>query len=88
MASTSDTSGFCSTVIERARRLRIRPAVMTFDPHPVRVLAPGHAPKLISTLDQKLRLIESMGIELVFIAPIRHRVRGTDTRRVRPKVSG
>ena len=58
-----------STVIERARRLRITPAVMTFDPHPVRVLAPGHAPKLISTLDQKLRLIESMGIELVFIAP-------------------
>ena len=57
-----------STVVERARKLRMTPAVLTFDPHPVRVLAPAQAPRLISTLDQKLRLIESMGIELVFIA--------------------
>jgi riboflavin kinase / FMN adenylyltransferase len=52
-------------VVERARQLRICPAALTFDPHPVRVLAPDLAPKLISTLQQKLRLIESMGIELV-----------------------
>ena len=56
------------TVTERARKLRICPAVLTFAPHPMRVLAPSQAPKLISTLDQKLRLIESMGIELVLIA--------------------
>jgi riboflavin kinase/FMN adenylyltransferase len=58
-----------STVVERARKLRMTPAVMTFDPHPVRLRAPAQAPRLISTLDQKLRLIEGMGIELVFIAP-------------------
>ncbi|HET9942024.1 MAG TPA: bifunctional riboflavin kinase/FAD synthetase [Terriglobia bacterium] len=57
-----------STVVERARKLRMTPAVLTFDPHPVRVLAPAQAPRLINTLDQKLRLIEGMGIELVFIA--------------------
>jgi len=56
------------TVVERARKLRLCPAVLTFDPHPMRVLAPGQAPKLISTLEQKLRLIESKGIELVLIA--------------------
>jgi riboflavin kinase/FMN adenylyltransferase len=56
------------TVVERARKLRVCPAVLTFDPHPMRLLAPNQAPKLISTLDQKLRLIESMGIELVFTA--------------------
>src|SRR5262245_20010385 len=60
------------TVAERARNLRICPAVLTFDPHPMRVLAPTHAPKLISTLDQKLRLIESMGVELVLIARFDH----------------
>jgi riboflavin kinase/FMN adenylyltransferase len=54
-------------VVERARELRTRPAVLTFDPHPVRMLAPDHAPKLISTLPQKLRLIESAGIELVLV---------------------
>jgi riboflavin kinase / FMN adenylyltransferase len=57
------------TVVERARKLKICPAVLTFEPHPIRVLAPNLAPKLISTLDQKLRLIESMGIELVLVAP-------------------
>jgi len=56
------------TVAERGRQRRICPAVLTFDPHPMRVLAPSQAPKLISTLDQKLRLIESMGIELVLTA--------------------
>jgi riboflavin kinase/FMN adenylyltransferase len=56
------------TVSERARKLRLRPAVLTFEPHPMRLLAPSQAPKLISTLDQKLRLIEGMGIELVLLA--------------------
>jgi riboflavin kinase/FMN adenylyltransferase len=56
------------TVIDRARKLRLTPAVLTFDPHPMRVLSPAQAPKLIHTLGQKLRLLESMGIELVFTA--------------------
>jgi riboflavin kinase/FMN adenylyltransferase len=55
-------------VVERARRLQVRPAVLTFSPHPVRVLAPDVAPKLISTLPQKIRLLEGAGIELLFIA--------------------
>jgi len=56
------------TVVKRARELRMRPAVLTFDPHPMRVLAPGQAPKLISTLPQKLELLSKLGIELVFTA--------------------
>jgi len=55
-------------VVERARRLRARPAVLTFSPHPVRVLVPEAAPKLISTLPQKIRLLEDSGIELLFIS--------------------
>jgi len=55
-------------VVERARSLRVRPAVLTFAPHPVRVLAPDVAPRLISTLPQKIRLLEGAGIELLFIA--------------------
>src|SRR4051812_5950221 len=43
-------------VLKRARELGIRPAVFTFSPHPVQVLAPAVAPKLISTLPQKIRL--------------------------------
>ena len=56
------------TVVEQARERGMVPAVLTFDPHPVRILAPEHAPKLINTFQQKMRLIESLGIELVFTA--------------------
>ena len=55
-------------IVEQARHLRIRPAVLTFLPHPVRVLAPDAAPRLISTLPQKIRLLEMAGVELLFIA--------------------
>ena len=55
-------------VVERARRLRVVPAVLTFEPHPIRVLAPDAAPRLISTLPQKICLLEEAGIELLFIA--------------------
>ena len=42
---------------------------MTFSPHPVRFLAPTRAPKLISTLEQKIRLIEDTGIDVLFLVP-------------------
>ncbi len=41
--------------------------VITFDPHPVRVLAPTYAPRLLTATSHKLRLIEDLGVELVII---------------------
>jgi len=55
-------------VVQRARELAVRSVAMTFDPHPIRVLAPDKAPRLINTLEQRLRLIEQTGIELAFVA--------------------
>jgi riboflavin kinase/FMN adenylyltransferase len=55
------------TVIKRARALRCRAAAITFSPHPIRFLAPYKAPKLISTLEQKKRLIASTGIDLLYV---------------------
>ena len=56
------------TVVQRSRELGSQSIAMTFSPHPVRFLAPARAPKLISTLDQKIRLIERAGVDLLFIA--------------------
>lgn len=39
--------------------------VLTFDPHPVEVLRPGTAPRLITTIDERLALLESAGVESV-----------------------
>lgn len=47
----------------------LTPTVLTFDPHPARVLAPERAPKLIMTIGQRLRAMEAEGIEAVLLLP-------------------
>jgi riboflavin kinase / FMN adenylyltransferase len=43
-------------------------AVVTFEPHPVRVIAPAQAPRLITTLERKAELIGDLGVdELVVV---------------------
>lgn len=56
-------------VVGLAREKRCLPAVLTFDPHPARVLAPERAPKLLMTIDQRLRAMEEEGIEAVVLIP-------------------
>ncbi|HTA46563.1 MAG TPA: bifunctional riboflavin kinase/FAD synthetase [Bryobacteraceae bacterium] len=55
--------------VELARAHGYNPAVLTFDPHPARVLAPDRAPKLLMTIDQRLRNLEAEGIEEVLLLP-------------------
>lgn len=54
-------------VVERARRESSRAAVVTFDPHPLRILRPNDAPPLIATLDQRLAMIESCGLDAALV---------------------
>ena len=44
-------------------------AILTFDPHPTRVVAPDRAPRLLTTIDQRLAVIEREGIEEAFVVP-------------------
>ncbi len=55
-------------VLKRSKELGLQSLAMTFSPHPIRVLAPDRPLRLISTLEQKLRLIEKAGIDMVFVA--------------------
>ena len=57
------------TVVERARAHGGQPVVYTFDPHPRKVLQPDRAPKLLTTLDQKLELLSAAGVEVVIVEP-------------------
>ena len=56
-------------VVELAREMNAKPVVLTFDPHPARVLAPDRAPRLLMSLDQRLRAMEAEGIEAVLLIP-------------------
>lgn len=41
--------------------------VYTFDPHPVKLLAPAECPPLIQTLEQRISSIESLGVDICVI---------------------
>jgi len=56
-------------LVVRADAIGGTPIVYTFDPHPLQVLAPNNAPLQIQTLDQKLAVIESLGIPLAVLIP-------------------
>ncbi|MFP5284303.1 MAG: bifunctional riboflavin kinase/FAD synthetase [Thermoanaerobaculia bacterium] len=54
-------------VVARAEELGVPSVVVTFDPHPVAVLRPGQAPTLLTTLPQKEKLLEEVGISVVLV---------------------
>ena len=50
---------------ERARVIGGQSAVLTFEPHPIRVVKPGNGPPLITPIKQKLNLISDAGIDVI-----------------------
>jgi riboflavin kinase / FMN adenylyltransferase len=55
------------TVLDRARRNGVLAAVLTFYPHPARVLRPADAPALLETLEQRLAAIGDAGIDAALV---------------------
>ena len=55
--------------VARARADDVRSVACTFDPHPVEVLQPGRAPLLITTLEERLALIEGCGLDDAVVLP-------------------
>jgi riboflavin kinase/FMN adenylyltransferase len=55
-------------VTERAREGG-ESAVYTFEPHPRKVLRPESAPRLLTTLEQKLELIDAAGVDVTVVEP-------------------
>lgn len=51
---------------ERAKAIGGQSAVMTFEPHPVKVMKSGNGPPLITPIKQKLELISNAGIDVIF----------------------
>ncbi len=54
-------------VVEMAYAQGLSPTVMTFDPHPTRVVAPDRAPKLLTGTEERIALLKAAGIEQVFV---------------------
>jgi riboflavin kinase/FMN adenylyltransferase len=56
-------------IAARARHDGARSLAVTFDPHPMRILRPDAAPRLLTPLDVKLRLIAETGIDATLVLP-------------------
>ena len=54
---------------ERARTFGGKAVVVTFEPHPLRILRPNVAPKLLTPLPAKLALLEETGVDAVLALP-------------------
>ncbi len=50
-------------VIKNAARLKAQSLVLTFEPHPLEVLAKEAAPPVLTTLEQKAEVLESWGLD-------------------------
>ena len=59
-------------VIERAEAQEAISGVITFDPHPMKVLRPGQAPPLVETISQRMERFAAMGLEAALVLRFDH----------------
>jgi riboflavin kinase / FMN adenylyltransferase len=58
-----------SAAVARAQAAGGLSVVLTFDPHPARVLRPAHAPAALTTLAQKEELLAGLGVDRLAVLP-------------------
>lgn len=60
-------------LISLAKAQRLKSALLTFQPHPVKILAPELAPKMIMTLEQKIEALSSLGLDTIVVQKFDHK---------------
>jgi len=56
-------------IIRRAQAAKGRSVLVTFEPHPIRILRPDHAFRLLTPTPEKLRLLSETGLDAVLLLP-------------------
>ena len=56
-------------VVELANEHGWKPSVLTFDPHPTKIVAPERAPRLLSTTTQRTHYMADEGIQQILVLP-------------------
>ncbi len=57
-----------NAVKDRAEKLKLPSIVYTFEPHPLKVVAPHKSPPLLTILEEKIELIKASGIDYLVLA--------------------
>jgi riboflavin kinase/FMN adenylyltransferase len=64
--------------VNKARRTGGQAWVLTFDPHPLDVLSPSAAPLLLTSIEHRQRLLESLGLDGCIVMSFNHRLAGME----------
>lgn len=56
-----------NSVVDKARQLKMRSFVLTFDPHPRKILSKDNKVYLLSLLEEKIKLFSKFGVENLFV---------------------
>src|ERR1700704_2423790 len=56
-------------IVSRASDRQAKSVAVTFEPHPTRILRPEAGLKLLTPTPEKLRLLESTGVDAVLLLP-------------------
>ncbi len=61
-----------SHTVARAHEIDAPSIIMTFNPHPISLLRPSDAPRLLTTIEQRLELLRQTGVDSVSVLPFTH----------------
>ncbi|HEX6316721.1 MAG TPA: bifunctional riboflavin kinase/FAD synthetase [Gemmatimonadaceae bacterium] len=56
-------------LVDRARHLGLHSVLVTFDPHPLEIVNPAAAPRLLTVGDEKLEVLAESGVDFVAVLP-------------------
>ncbi len=69
-----------SELVQRARETHRLSAVLTFHPHPEAVIHPEKQPQYLSTPQERIGIIENLGLDLLFLVPFDEELAETSAR--------
>src|SRR5207247_2687897 len=58
-----------STAVQHARQMDGTAVVVTFDPHPAKILRPNESPRLLTATQHKVALIRELGVGDLLVIP-------------------
>ena len=68
-------------LVRVARHRQERSVLVTFDPHPLKIVRPEHAPKLLSTRSEKEKIVNDFDVDVVAFVPFTYELSQYDPER-------
>ena len=56
-------------LVKKAKQKDCGTLLLTFDPHPRKVVQPSNAPLLLQTIEERSEILSKLGLEIIFIQP-------------------